>query len=101
MIDKATMDFITQVVKAELAAKSKSSDIQAQQDADRELSVLGFHEGHTQQAFQAAHENAMQAQQQAHEQSIAQQQAQAAAASQASDQIHQQNMAEQAPQGAD
>lgn len=95
VLDKATMDFITQIVKAELAAKSKSSDQQAQQDADAELAALGFHQAHTEAAFQAAHEHAMQQDQQTHEADQADQAAQTAAVQQAT-----QISADQAQQGA-
>ncbi|HEX3941591.1 MAG TPA: portal protein [Acidobacteriaceae bacterium] len=61
LLDKATMDFITQIVKAELAAKSKALDTQAQADAAKELAILGFQQDSNMAAHQAAHEQAMRA----------------------------------------
>ena len=95
-LDAKTMDFITQVVKAELAAKSKATDVQAQQDADRELADLGFHHEMQQQGADQAHEHAMAGVEAQNAQTLAQQQATNAQVTQASDQAHQQTMAEQA-----
>jgi hypothetical protein len=92
-LDAKTMDFITQVIKAELAAKSKATDQQAQVDADHELAVLGFHQDH----MHNAHEFAMQQDQQGHESEMADKQAQVAAAQQAS-QISADQQAQQAQQ---
>lgn len=69
MLDKATMDFITQVIKAELAANSKASADQASADADKELAVLGFNQDHIERGHQAGHEAGMQAVEHAHEHS--------------------------------
>jgi hypothetical protein len=66
-LDSETIGFITKVVVAQLAAKSKATDLEAQQDADKELTMLGFHENH----ITNAHDIAMQKDQQQHEHSIA------------------------------
>lgn len=94
-LDAKTMDFITQIVKAELAAKSKATDVQAQQDADHELAELGFHHEVQQQGATQAHEHAMEGVKAQNAQSLAAQAAANAAVSQSSDQAHQQTMAEQ------
>lgn len=74
-LDAATMKLITDLVKAEMAANSRSSDQQAQSDADREMAELGFHHEVQQQGAAQAHEHALQKDQQGHEQSLAAQQA--------------------------
>jgi Phage P22-like portal protein len=51
-LDKGHFDNITRIIVAMLAAKSKATDQEAQQNAERELSLLGF--GHD-----AAHDLAM------------------------------------------
>lgn len=66
-LDSETIGFITKVVVAQLAAKSKATDLEAQQDAEKELTMLGFHENH----ITNAHDIAMQKDQQEHEQSLA------------------------------
>lgn len=53
------LDNITQLIKGELAAKSRSTDQQAQIDADKELTALGLHHDQLDRAHQAAHEFAM------------------------------------------
>jgi hypothetical protein len=58
-IDAKTMDFITQIIKAELAKQSKASETQAQADADKELTILGLHHDQMDRAHDAAHEVAM------------------------------------------
>jgi hypothetical protein len=66
-LQSKNIDYITQIVKAQLASKSRSSDMEAQQDADKELSLLGLHHDQLDRAHQAAHDVAMQQGQQAHE----------------------------------
>lgn len=85
-LDKATMDFITQIVKAELAKGSQQSAQQAAADADKELAVLGFNQDHIDRAHQAAHEAGMQAVEQAHERQQAATQLATAQAQQAQNQ---------------
>lgn len=53
------IDQITQVIKAQLAAKSRSTDQQAQLDADKELALLGFHHDQIDRSHDAAHELAL------------------------------------------
>ena len=96
MLDKTTMDFITQVVKAELAAKSKADTLTAQSDATKELEMLGFQHDATLQHSGQAHEVAQSAVDHQRNMEVAQQQAATQQASQASDQAHQQTMAQQA-----
>lgn len=75
LLDAKTMDFITQIIKAELAKQSKATEIQAQTDAQKELAVLGFNEN----AQEHAHDFAMQQDAQSHAQDLAAQTAAAAA----------------------
>lgn len=58
-LDKSTMDFITQIVKAELAAKSKADATQAQSDAQKELGVLGFSHEAASQTMEHMHDHVM------------------------------------------
>jgi hypothetical protein len=108
-IDKASLDALVQLVKAELAAKSRSTDLIAENQADQLTSALGMQHDATLQHSAQAHEVALnqvqhgQAKELADKQIAAGQQAKAAdamtqAASQSSDQTHQQTMAEQAQQ---
>ncbi len=97
MLDKTTMDFITQIVKAELAAKSKADQVTAQNDATKELDMLGFQHDATLQHSAQAHEVAHGAVEHQRSMELAQQQAVNQSAQQASDQAHQHTMAEQAP----
>jgi hypothetical protein len=53
------VDYITQIVKAELAAKSKADATTAQLDAQRELAQLGFDHDQIDRAHDAAHEVGM------------------------------------------
>jgi hypothetical protein len=50
------VDYITKIVIAQLAAKSKADTTQAQADASQELAALGFHEEHHMQAHEQGHE---------------------------------------------
>lgn len=61
VLDKATMDFITKVVIAEMAKGSKSDPAQAQSDAQQELAVLGFKQAHeaASQTLDHLHDHAM------------------------------------------
>jgi hypothetical protein len=97
VLDKNTMDFITQVIKAELAAKSKADATVAQNDAQRELAMLGFGHDATLHASGQAHEVAQSAVDHGRNMELAQQQATNQQVQQASDQVHQQTMAQQQP----
>lgn len=77
------MDYITRVVTAQLAAKSKASDTEAQADAAKELALLGFDQEHHQQAHEQAHELAIGQQQHEQAKELADQNAQAALTQQA------------------
>ena len=89
VLDKATMDFITKVVVAELNKGSKTDPAQAQSDAQQELRILGMKQ---------SHDAALQTMDHIHEHNMADKNAQNAQLSQASDQVHQQTMAEQSQQ---
>jgi hypothetical protein len=58
-LDAKTIDYITQIVKAELAKGSKAETLKAQTDANRELVKLGFNHDQIDRAHDAAHEVAM------------------------------------------
>ncbi len=90
------MKMITDIVRAELAAKSKANEAQAQADAQKELDMLGFDHQQIDRAHQAAHEVGMEGLQHGNAMQLADKQAQVAAAQQASQQVHEQGMAEQA-----
>ena len=75
LLDKGTMDFITQIVKAELAKGSKAAEITAQSDAQKELAVLGFGHEKDMRAHDAAHEAGIQAVDHAHATDLATHQA--------------------------
>jgi hypothetical protein len=77
------IDYITQIVKAELAAKSKAQDTQAQSDAARELALLGFEQDHHTQAHEQAHERGMASEQHGNALELADKNAQATMAQQA------------------
>jgi hypothetical protein len=72
------MDQITQIIKAQLAAKSRSTDLEAQRDADMELAQLGFGHDQIDRAHNAAHEVALTQMGQSHAQDLQTQQTQAA-----------------------
>lgn len=99
MLDAKTIDYITQIVKAELAKGSKADATQSQLDADRELAMLGFQQDRAKQALDNQHDATMQHSDQAHEvalsgvqheraKELGVQQGAIAAQSQASDQQH-------------
>jgi hypothetical protein len=99
MIDKASLDALVQLVKAELAAKSRSTDQIAESQADQLTTALGMqHEAYLQHSDQA-HEVAMNQVQHQQAKELGAQQAANAAASQASDQAQEQTMAQQQPNG--
>jgi len=50
---------ITRIIVAELQAKSKSNDLQAQLDAKRELALLGFQQDQLDAAHERAHDVGM------------------------------------------
>lgn len=74
------IDYITQIVKAQLAAKSKADTTQAQIDAQRELDQLGFDHDQIDRSHDAAHDVAMAGVDHANNQDLAAQTAAAAAA---------------------
>ena len=84
------IDYITQIVKAELAAKSKADDRQAQLDAQKELDDLGFHHEQIDRAHNAAHELGMSVMEHGQAKELADQQNQQA--------LVQQQQAQQNPQ---
>jgi hypothetical protein len=105
LLNAKTIDYITQIVKAELAAKSKADATQAQLDADKELKMLGFQQDKATQAVDNQHDATMQHSDQAHEvalsgvqheraKELADKAAQTGLVTQAADQAHQQTMAE-------
>jgi hypothetical protein len=107
LMDAKTIDYITQIVKAELAAKSKADATQAQLDADKELQMLGFQQDRVKQAVDNQHDATVQHSDQAHEvalsgvqheraKELADKAAQTGLVTQAADQAHQKSMAEQA-----
>ena len=76
MIAGKKWDYITRVVVAELAKGSKADEIAARLAADKELALLGFTSEHIDRAHDAAHEFAMQRDQQSHASDLASQAAQ-------------------------
>jgi hypothetical protein len=94
-IDKASLDALVQLVKAELAAKSRSTDQIAETQADQLTSALGMQHEATLQHSAQAHEVALNQVQHSQAKELADKQAATAAQTQASEQSHQQTMAEQ------
>lgn len=90
-LDTNLQTLIVSLIKAELAAKSRSTDIKAESDAEAELEKLGM-------AHDAAHDVAMNTVQHNQAQELQAGQQQAAQQSQAADQVHQQSMAQNQPQ---
>lgn len=78
-LDTKTVDFITQIVKAELAKGSKADTTKAQLDANKELTTLGFDHDQIDRAHQSAHEVAMSGLQHDRSKELAQQASDAAA----------------------
>jgi Phage P22-like portal protein len=99
MLDAKTIDYITQIVKAELAKGSQQEAAQAAADADKELAMLGFQQDRAKQAVDNQHDATMQHSTQAHEvahgaveharnMQVAEKQAQVQREAQAADQAH-------------
>jgi hypothetical protein len=93
----------TEIVKLQEATKLAVAQINASKDANQafaenEIAQYKLIAAQQQSQHDAAHDVAMQAQDHAHQQDMAQQQAQQAQLSQATDQSHEQNMAEQQAQ---
>lgn len=106
MLDAKTIDYITQIVKAELTKGSQAAAGQAAADADKELAMLGFQQDQVKQGADNQHDATMQHSEQAHEvahgaveharaMELAKQQAVTAQTQQASQQAHEANQTTQ------
>jgi hypothetical protein len=94
-IDAQSLQALVKLAVAELAAKSRSTDQIAEQDAEAIQDALGFQHDATMQHSAQAHEVAHGAVEHQRAMELSQQQAATAAAQQASQQQHDQEMAQQ------
>lgn len=95
-LDLSTQKLIVDLIKAELASKSRSTDLIAEQDADREKTVLGLQHESTLQHSEQAHEVAHSAVEHNRAKELADKQATNAALAQAADHAQQSMLAQQA-----